>query len=324
MMPEPVSQDEVERRERLLAALREVRQLSAGNNRPVSFADIRDRYPEVAGMLFSGRSLRRVDFTGADLRNIDFRGTDLSGCSFRGASISGARFEYAKVARDALKTAADWTTYRDAWSAEIQDDAQRRPQHVFYSRQPGERFSVSPILPELLIVSPGDLAEPYSIAPDQMDQIRSRRLAIAVKCLTNWEMLRVTAPDRPPEDGESRTRTAWPVYSAQDYCRTIRDAPMTFGLSEDGRAALPCDGLLRALSRARSETDLARSTDSDPDLQPQDIGFGQTGQEFVQSIEIDGDVRVVETDGHGRLGLPRSSAGQRALVRPIYILGSGP
>lgn len=203
-------------RERLLRELRGLRAQIMSTNRPICFAHVRDEMPEIAGFLFAGRGLTNVDLRGADLRDIDFRGSDLSGSDFAGARISGARFEMSKLSRDALRAAADWEIYRDGWSAVIEENAQNRPQKVHFRRRPGERFSLAPVLPELVIVARNHVAARSWLTPAELEHLDGDRLAVSVNCLTSWEMVRALKPERLGDTDEDVT--TWPVYSAQTYC----------------------------------------------------------------------------------------------------------
>lgn len=320
--PSNTLEDEVEaeRRERLLGDLRTLHEKLRRSNRPPDFSAIRDEHPEVAEMLFCGRDLRSTDLHGADLRDIDFRGSDLSECDFSGAWISGARFEMAKVARAALMQTNDWREYRDGWIALANQPEPPKFRWAKFRRRPGELFAVSPLLPEMVIVEPLQIAEPEHIELEERTCLNAGRLAIAARCVTNWEFVRVIASES--AGARDDQAVSWPSYAAHSYCAKVTSDAESFGIPPGSTVRLPSYALFHALASWRANDE--DGTSGLTDLTPADLELGVRGREFVQLYQeaAPTETAAAEAQGSSRSpGPPLRGHQIRALFRPVFLLG---
>lgn len=309
------------RRERLLSDLELLRRSLRGANRRIGFADVRADFPDLARILFCGRDLRRTDLRGADLRGIDFRGADLSGCDFSSALIHGARFDRAKVSRQALMRAEDWALYRANWEAYV-DPEETAARSLGFRRDPGERFSFSPLLPELVILSDTFLSNPPKLDDHERRALDAGRLAIAVRGLTNREMVQLAAPDRLAEADEATALR--PGYAARSYCWELTRRGTALGLPRQTQVRLPGYALFHALATSVADLPAESVRASETDVCPADLRLGADGHEFVRTGEDDELAVATTGPSFGLAAYPMHplSAGERhAVVRPIFLLG---
>lgn len=164
-------------------------------NRERSFSDVLRDHPNLAPYLFSGRNMRKMRLPGADLRGIDFQGSDLSGCDITNARIAGANFDLCKASRAGMRRAADWASH-------VAQHKWRMPRLPF-TQSPGERFSLAPYLPELVLLSSNMLANcraldgaPFALTDAEEKALRDGRLAIALRPLSTMEWRAVVLRDR--------------------------------------------------------------------------------------------------------------------------------
>lgn len=281
------------------------------DNNPVSFAQVRDQYPDLARFMFTGRDLRRTILRDADLCHLDFRDSDLSGSKFDGARILGARFERAKLSREALRKASDWTAYMRSWAPE--DGPVHAPSRV---RCPGERFSLSPHLPEMMLVPPEVIAA--DLLPVEKQALRAGRLAIAIKPLTEHEFQKVNGG---PGQNAAQTRvTARHLNEPRTYCSELTEKTgHQFGLPPGTSVRLPGIGLCEALIGSGKETNDSLASELATDLDGASLRIGLMGSEFV--VRPDGNPVQLTRDRSNNLSwVP--AGGQVALFRPIFIFGS--
>lgn len=303
-----------EGRERALARLDRLRALVRPSNREVGFAELRDADPEVAAMLFTGVNIRNVDLRGSDLQRIDFRGSDLSGSRFDGARICGARFEMAKVARDALRGAADWDDYIADWEP-IPPEEQ-----VAFRRLALERFSVSPLLPEFTLL-PADLeTDRFALPVDEARSLEAGRLAVSLRCIDAAGWSRVVEPYAPHL---SPAPVSFPWHAARTFLLAVERRGSAVGLPVGVKLALPSAGLALALANCGSSgsAEAARSTDTDLDVSA--LGIAEEGLEYVHIGGADEIGAIGFEDAldrqESRLEI-KPSTPDRALLRPVMHL----
>lgn len=313
--------EEADRRRRVMADLSSLEQRLRASNAEIPFSQVRDDYPELAQVLFSGRDLRQTNLQSVDLRGIDFRGSDLSGCQFSNARIAGARFERAKVARAALRQAADWAIYRMSWEPAADDAARGDPASDFFPG-PGERFSLSPLLPEMIIIEPGIISDPDELDSRERAALQGGRLALAVHGVTDREMVELIVPDR--QDLASEETAFRPGYAALSYCRQLTARARAYGLPQSTEVCIPSYRLLHALREFDSRDPGVGSKDFATDLSVADLRLGRGGSEFSQAADGGGLRLFVADPTPGRKARPRppSRAGDSyALIRPLFLLG---
>ncbi len=309
--------------ERTMELMEQIRQLEArlGNtNRAFGFAAIRDEYPEIAAALFRGRNICKTDFAGKDIAFIDFRGSDLSGCDFAGARIQGARFEFARVSRDKLRHAQDWDVYCRRWDPRPTNREGDLLSPVQFSRLAGERFSLSPHLPELVMLNNAMLGDGTQPTAEEETALVRGRLAIALRPLTNAEISRALGTQVEP-DGHRNLRGSYTVHA---YIAGINRDPTSFGLPDGSRACLPSIGLLRTLAQTGiPNCTLAADATT---IAPADLAIGCNGREFVRYVDS-AEQGGAERSGVlfvRRAGSPEFTAelaNHEALLRPIFLLG---
>lgn len=309
-------------RESLLSQLSQLSdRLRSDSNRQMKFADVPADFPGLSRILFCGRDLRRTDLRDADLRGIDFGGSDLSGCDFSNSLIVGARFDGAKVSRHALMRADDWSSYRANWAPNTDSEGADVTAPGFH-RDPGERFSFSPLLPELVILSESFVSEPPKINPNEQRALDGGRLAIALSGLTNREIVQVVASDRLAEADESTT--VRPAYAARSYCWELTRRATEFGLPRKTLVRLPSYELFHAIAARATDRPKHSGRPLDTDLGPADLRLGAYGQEFVWAGDDD-ELAIATTgpflDLHDYPKHPLSAGEKSALVRPVFLLG---
>ena len=306
-----------ERRARQLAKLDELRKrLRGAANAGLGIAQVREEYPELTGFLFSGRDMRNVDFRNTDLRDLDLRGSDLSGANFSDARIAGAHLEYCKVSRYALMQAQDWDDYHDNW-APHQDEKNGRPSG--FTRSPGERFSFSPLLPEVILLDGSKLSSDHRIDEAEAEALASGRLAIAVNTLTNREIIAPTQHASSNDD-----RTAHPLYTATSYCTQLTHRGTEFGLPVGTRVRIPSFGLFCCIAHAPPAASVPPATGFETDLSPRALNLGTGGAEFVW-LDAGKRLAISNVEKHAggeRAVSPVSEPEQFAMVRPVYHLGT--
>lgn len=280
--------------------------MKRAGNEQFSFAQVRDQNPDLARLMFTGRDLRRTILRDADLCHLDFRDSDLSGSKFDGARILGARFERAKVSRAALRKASDWTAYLRGWAPE--DGPVHGPSRV---RCPGERFSLSPHLPEMMLVPPEVITA--DLLPVEKQALRAGRLAIAIRPLTEHEFQKV---NRGPGQNAAQTgATARHLNEPQTYCSELTEkVGHQFGLPPGTSVRLPGIGLCEALIRSGKGMNDSLGTD----LDGASLRLAQFGNEFV--VRQDGNSVELTRDRSNNLSCV-PAGGQVALFRPIFIFG---
>lgn len=302
-------------RERALARLDSLRALVGPSNRELGFGELRDADPEVAAMLFTGVNIRNVDLRGSDLQRIDFRGSDLSGSRFDSARICGARFEMAKVARDALRAAADWDDYIADWQP-IPPEEQ-----VTFRRLALERFSVSPLLPEFIVL-PADLeTDRCALTVDEERSLEAGRLAVSLRCVDAAGWSRVVEPDAPRGLSSNPVPFRW--HAARTYMLAVERRGIAVGVPAGATLALPSAGLALALASCGSSRteEAARSTDTDLDVSA--LGIAKYGLEYVHVGGQDEIAAIGFEDALDRQGFRlaiKPYMPDRALLRPVMHL----
>ena len=308
-----------ERDRKVLSDLEEIRDRFARTNERPDFATIREHYPDAAKVFFRGQSLRFANLNNADLRYIDFRGTDLTGSTFDGARILGARFEMAKVSRDALRAARDWYDYKENWEPTDPKD------QVQFRRRPWERFSLSPHLPELVML-PNDLVFPgedAGLSKEEAEYLAEGCLSIAIRCLDLEDWTRVVLGGR--SQPKSSGAVAFPSYKATSFCARLNARADEFGLPLGTRVTVPGYGLMRRLALAPGRVSAERPRHGDTDLFAKDLAVGTDARELVENCK-DGvtliaaaHIRLPQDLHVGRFEL---LDGAQAYFRPLFLLGS--
>lgn len=308
---------------KLMGEIRALQTKMRNTNRKSGFAEIRDEHPDIAKALFRGRDIRMTDLGGSDIAFIDFRGSDLSGCEFAGATIQGARFEFAKVSRDKLREAQDWQTYCSRWEAEPTDRQGERLDPVYFLRGPGDRFSLSPHLPELVMLDHEMLGSVVALTAEEDSGLAAGRLAIALQPVTNAEFSYAIGTEGlfSPDSG----RNPREMHSVGSYLAGLNLSPAQFGLPAGTRACLPSDGLMFALAQWGACAREPGLTAGATELTPGDLAVGCTGREFVQLRDASGEtaeIGSIVVGASGRPQLTRETANRPALLRPLFILGN--
>lgn len=310
--------------ERRLKNLRD--DLRSPTNSVRGFAYVRANYPELLQELYVGRDLRWTDLRNSDLRDIDFRGADFTGCDFTGAMIVGARFEQAKLSRDILRAAKDWQEHVDNWK--VSEQALPR----WLSRAPGERFSFSPCLPELVILSPDLLVHARNNEPSEFDHsstvlrpqerqlLKQGRLAIAVRCLTSQEWSQVADPNN--IKGRQGEAAVVQGYAARAYCNSANERAKELGLPPGTAVDLPSMALFYHLAAAGAGSAGVIEPDR-TDLTLGDLRVGGAKDfEFTRDLAANIQRAGFNSSGHRNVRnvFFRPPDGP-ALVRPLFLLG---
>lgn len=311
------------RRLALMARVRSLESEMLGANRKVVFAEIRDRYPDLAEALFRGRDIRMTDFRNGDLSFIDFRGSDLTGCEFANATIRGARFEFAKVSRDVLSRAQDWDAYSRGWQP-VPVSRQGEPlDPVFFLRKPGERFGLSPHLPELVTLDHDMVGLADTPTREESVLLARGQLAIAVRPVTNAEFAYALG-----EEGLLRpdaSRNVREIYSISTYLAGVNRDPARFGLPPGSQAFLPSQGLMYALACQGNCAPATGLAETATDVTGRDLAVGCNGLEFLAlndpagGVEVTGSILAMPA-GHPALTIETND--RPALLRPLFALGT--
>jgi hypothetical protein len=288
-------------------------------NQRFGFAEILNEFPDIAEILFRGRDIRKTDLSREDIAYIDFRGSDLSGCNFDGARINGARFEMAKLSRDSLRRAQDWSSYKASWKPEPTDCNGHPMDAVHFVRRPGERFGLSPHLPELVMLNFAMLGPSSQLLPEEADAISRGQLAIALRPVTNAEFSATINMDQVGDE----TRSPRGPYTVQPYLSSINLDPERFGLSAQSSARLPSRQLMSSLALQCQPT--SNLSPEATDISADDLGVGRSGPEFVTLEDgADPKIGVISRQPGSPSGLDvTAEIGDRfAHLRPIFVLGT--
>lgn len=286
-------------------------------NAPELAQRVLTEYPVGARFLFSGRSLRNTDFSGHNLSGVDFRGSDLSGCRFDDALIYGADFTLACVSRDALKRARDWNDHaRDERRSSL-------PPRAAFTRLPGERFSLSPRLPEVTVLDPA-LAD--RMAPDGDDTARQEiayltagRLAIAITPFSGVEMADLLGGSR------AETGRQWGAMNGHQARRLLDRLNDSGVLPQGWVAALPSADLFEAIlkDRPRPAAGVALGTTV---VQHSALCLGRPGAHGPQPEDVaasDADrLQAIgfATRASHRMGAPDRAPVAAAWLRPVFLI----
>lgn len=322
-LPSEEALRDAKRRALLVSIERLEKQLHTTHNRPLSFEAIRDEFGDVAAIIFRGRNLRKVDLRREDLSFIDFRGSDLSGCDFAGASIRGARFEFTKVSREALRLANDWSDFCTRWQPIAIDREGRRLDPVCFTRRAAERFSLSPHLPELVLLDPTIAASCEGLTEVERDFLATNRMAIALQPVTNAEF--AMAVGIGGEQRGDNGRNPRERFSVVAYLKGVNSRLEDFGLPEGTRVCLPSPALLFGLASASAGLAVEPGFNLRTDIALADFQIGRKGPEFIEIAGLGGQIgeigRVEASEPDWRPAMALSIVDRHALLRPVFFLG---
>ena len=206
----------------LLAKVQAIHEKQKGSpNRELKFSDILRDDADLVPYIFSGRNMRNMRLRGADLRRIDFQGSDLSGCDITNGRIANANFDLCKASRVTLRRTVDWADH-------VLFHSWRTPRLPFLP-SPGDRFSLAPYLPELVILSSKMLAKCRNFDLPEAEEmaLRSGRLAIALRPVSMMEWRAVVEDDR--------------EITHDPFKMTVREARTYFDRLEDMLEATDAD-----------------------------------------------------------------------------------
>ena len=288
----------------LLKQLDVLKRRFGSTNQTLSYAYVRNNFPELAENMFSDRDLRNVNLRSADLMGLNFSRSDMAGCSFEDAQICGAQFHLANVLRSGLSRARDWLRWRKDWVP--MDWSELELPYHRHVKDPEKPVFFCPWMPELWLLRPQDVPDFDELPVKERTAIEAGSLALAAEPLTFVDFAQLL--DQSHLDMAADETAMRPTHAAMSYCRQMTHQGIRYGLPPDTEVQLPSFALLNALEDTLASRPPPNATGPVIDRMPE-FAFRRGDEPAI--------VRIGDNAGSDILG----TLDRPASLRPIFLLG---